>query len=550
MKKTPLIEEYSAILGETMWHSLTADSTIDNISKAHYKLLKNILKKYFISINRLKILEVGAYAHFTGYLLQKKHKAEVTLTDISSNTLTLGKKIAATQNLYVCKKNPRLVVCDFKDLVFEDNTFDVVFICSSLHHTWDYNQVVKEMIRVLAPGGLLLLEREPCKREACFYKFRTNRVAALTDFEKKIFDMDLLKTFGEPYLGSRPETLFGIIENQRIPLNDLLQEIKNNADIFELSLAIEDIMIKEPEREWLSKKNLPLSNLANYIQNYLNQKIDIISPYYSKKDAGLGFSLPSQKEVNLFAYKIANLIIELPAKYDPNYRIKLGEIFGAEVRIIAQKKFPVSDNKKKIHNNLLEKFAHFNLKMGIKKKKYTQSTNNDLYLKPKEYNGILYCLPEKINDLLIKYNSIIPNIQASKPEILHNFFPNAFWTFGKNENNITFLSTNISGSKIFLPSQSKRLLIALRIFAGNNENFGYKIIIKHKEEQIYNFDVYQSESFLFVKVLNFSMHDKDRALEIEFRPIDPLDNEGEGNLFQPLISISSAIGFELIKKYN
>ena len=36
-------------------------------------------------------------------------------------------------------------------------------------------QLVDEMTRVLAPGGLLILDNEPCQREFCFYRFRTNR---------------------------------------------------------------------------------------------------------------------------------------------------------------------------------------------------------------------------------------------------------------------------------------------------------------------------------------------------------------------------------------
>jgi hypothetical protein len=46
--------------------------------------------------------------------------------------------------------------------------------------------------------------------------------ANFTKFERALNDLGVIRTFAEPYPGSRPETLFGMIENQMIPLRRLL----------------------------------------------------------------------------------------------------------------------------------------------------------------------------------------------------------------------------------------------------------------------------------------------------------------------------------------
>lgn len=45
---------------------------------------------------------------------------------------------------------------DALKMEFEDNSFDVVSLSNSLHHLEDINATLKEMERVLAPGGVLL----------------------------------------------------------------------------------------------------------------------------------------------------------------------------------------------------------------------------------------------------------------------------------------------------------------------------------------------------------------------------------------------------------
>ena len=543
-----LIEEYGSIIGETMWHSLTVDPNIDKISREHYALIKSVLKSKFTSLYGLKILEIGAYAHFTGYLLQKNHGAEVTLLDISPSTLTLGRKIATEKGLFTGGNNPHLVVNDFKQLFFNDKTFDVVFICSSLHHTWSYSEVIDEMIRVLVPGGILIIEKEPCKREACFYKFRTNRLDALTKFENKINEMDMLRTFAEPYLGSRPETLFGMIENQQIPLANLLTSIQRECDLQELSLTMEGTMIGFHEKNWLENKGLELFDLKEYLKTYLFTKVNEIKPYLTDYNKRMGFHLPSSDEIINLSEKVSVMLKSIPKENDEKYRIKLAEIFGAEVRIIAQKSNADFVNgllSRKIQNSKISKLAS---KLFFIQQK--ASNPQHMFLKHagcEQKDGIYYCLPERIRKLILHQESIIPDIQNTDLAPIQRIFPQDFWQANKNENGIISLTTQETISKIVLPTTSTQLFVSLRIYAKGIEGIAYQVALWYKNQQLCQHTVYQSESFLFISEIKIDLHNHTCELEITTHPID---QEHCGDQHKPLINISSAIAYDLTQSQH
>lgn len=222
------------ILGEFAWHSITGDPTILDISKAHFQSILGELKSNDILKNGLKILEVGAYAHITGYMLADEIKANVTLADISESTLSTGYKIAMKQGFNNVKVER--VSCDFHTLPFQSNEFDVVYIASALHHTWRYQKVLSELARVTANDGLLILENEPLRRNLCFYEFRTNRPDNFDKKETSLAKYDLLRTIAEPYFGSRSELLFGMTENQEMDLKNIIGDISSEFNVRKLSL--------------------------------------------------------------------------------------------------------------------------------------------------------------------------------------------------------------------------------------------------------------------------------------------------------------------------
>jgi ubiquinone/menaquinone biosynthesis C-methylase UbiE len=76
------------------------------------------------------------------------HGARVTDVDLSSGHLALAKENFDLRGLH-----GEFVQQDAESLVFDDNTFDVVYSNGVLHHTPNARHVVQEIFRVLKPGG-------------------------------------------------------------------------------------------------------------------------------------------------------------------------------------------------------------------------------------------------------------------------------------------------------------------------------------------------------------------------------------------------------------
>ncbi len=57
----------------------------------------------------------------------------------------------------IADKHTGFLVMPAEKMAFDDNTFDTACISNSLHHVEDARQVLREMKRVLKPGGLLIV---------------------------------------------------------------------------------------------------------------------------------------------------------------------------------------------------------------------------------------------------------------------------------------------------------------------------------------------------------------------------------------------------------
>ena len=75
---------------------------------------------------------------------------EVTGLDFSENMLAVGKEKTADM------ENVKLIHGDAMDLPFEDNSFDYVTIGFGLRNVPEYLVALKEMNRVLKPGGMVV----------------------------------------------------------------------------------------------------------------------------------------------------------------------------------------------------------------------------------------------------------------------------------------------------------------------------------------------------------------------------------------------------------
>jgi ubiquinone/menaquinone biosynthesis C-methylase UbiE len=442
------------ILGEFAWHSITSDPTILDISKAHFESILGELKFNGLLRSGLKILEVGAYAHITGYMLADELEANVTLADISESTLTSGYSIAMQQEF----KNVEveLIACDFHKLPFESNKFDVVYIASALHHTWRYQTVLSELARVTAKGGLLILENEPLRRELCFYEFRTNRPDNFDQKELNFAQHDLLRTIAEPYYGSRAELLFGMTENQEMDLSRIIDTIYSDFNIKKIALN-SDICMGELDqiinkkllnaKNYFSqiifdqlRENLGRAELDQSVKKYLDKiKLSQSSQYIRLK------SLVSRidRKFKLSRYSSSAIIEDQNLEAIANaleinpLQINKALLFGGSLRLVAVKE------------------------VSSEQIDFPRITNQDRLVS----SGFDF----NLNKVLNSSRQLFPSVQASTQEDLSKAF-GPDWNISKSSE-IFIATPNKSGPEILICHDSSGcLLISARVFAVVDDN--------------------------------------------------------------------------------
>jgi len=466
------LDEYMPLVGEFAWHSLTYDVTLDSVSDQH---LQQVVARIdaWAATKPSTILEIGAYAHSTGYMLQEKYAAEVTLFDLSESTLRLGRDRLAVKNDRV-----DLVAGDFHDLPFADGYFDVVYIFATLHHSRDFKRVLNEVHRVMAPNGLLCVFQEPFKREACFYQFRTNRLGKLTSFERALEAEDLLTTIAEPTPGSRDEILFGMIENQEILLQEWLESLCG------LSCAPLEVTphylgkVGQLGNLWLGwgRENISHSGLARRMTKDFCERLDRVRPALDMTARGLGFGLPEKRQVAVKFDSLAKQIQSLPHDQESSeYQAKIASIFGGSLTFTGRKRATVCNDSA----------AGF-----IKGVKYRGSFPT--------VDGVRVTFCNESLRRISQSKSCIPFFDALGRDELLTIFPDSQWLFAKQDNGFWSMDLTGSSGEIVLPPTGGNLLLVLRINLTLDPHSGrpFRLKILYGEKE-FLYDVYQEEAILF-----------------------------------------------------
>jgi MPBQ/MSBQ methyltransferase len=109
-----------------------------------------------------RVLDVGCgFGGSSRWLAATNPDAQVTGITLSPRQVERGMQLARERGL----ENVKLEVMDALDMQFEDGTFDLVWACESGEHMPDKAAYVREMARVLKPGGTLVLACW-CQRDA------------------------------------------------------------------------------------------------------------------------------------------------------------------------------------------------------------------------------------------------------------------------------------------------------------------------------------------------------------------------------------------------
>lgn len=456
-----------SILGEILWHAATTDASIQAVSEAHTRDVLTHAAR-FLEMGRraepIRFLEVAAYAHTTGYMLASQHGWESTITDVSVETLALGARHARDAGMAI--NAVRRVAVDFHQLPFADASFDVVYISSALHHTLRWEIVLGELLRVTAGKGILILQNEPCHREFCFYKFSTNRPDAYRPVEALLAQQGILKTVAEPFPGSRPEALFGMIENQTMPISGILAALEAVGSVVSLEID-SDVVMSDFDRSILAAPR-KLPGLAQLIERGLMDRVREANHLLDATDEALGMQLPTYLEVAEMAAATARRIAALPAPIGQPYRIALAGLFGAALTIVARKS-PLEPDIR-----------------GSRELLYDHGSRK----------GVTLGYPPRLTAVLHLAQDLLPDIQVVGTEELRTHFGDAQWALHDGPDLRYLILRGTAGNIELreLPADGE-FVVLLRAYASPLDA-PFRLQLLADDHEIAGVDVHQPESFL------------------------------------------------------
>lgn len=148
--------------------------------KQYQEIIKDRIKdytKYFKLLSKKHIplgpfLELGAGVGQGAMLLENKFNVHGFTTDLSFETLTLADQYKKGLKF---RQMPIRICCDLYNLPFKTNSIPFIFTFQTLHHLPDPYPAMKEIERVLSPGGYFYFNEEPIAQKFNLNLWRRDR---------------------------------------------------------------------------------------------------------------------------------------------------------------------------------------------------------------------------------------------------------------------------------------------------------------------------------------------------------------------------------------
>ena len=140
-----------------VFHSVAGEYDLMNdvMSFGMHRLWKRMLLELSgLSENTVALDIASGTGDIPKLISQKFPSSHIHVTDINESMLALGKERSINENFY---QNCSFTLASGEELPFQDQMFDLVTIGFGLRNFTDKQAGLREMKRVLKPGGILLI---------------------------------------------------------------------------------------------------------------------------------------------------------------------------------------------------------------------------------------------------------------------------------------------------------------------------------------------------------------------------------------------------------
>lgn len=140
-----------------VFHSVAGEYDLMNdvMSFGMHRLWKRMLLELSgLSENAIALDIASGTGDIPKLISQKFPSSHIHVTDINESMLTLGKERSINENFY---QNCSFALASGEKLPYQDQMFDLVTIGFGLRNFTDKQAGLREMKRVLRPGGILLI---------------------------------------------------------------------------------------------------------------------------------------------------------------------------------------------------------------------------------------------------------------------------------------------------------------------------------------------------------------------------------------------------------
>jgi SAM-dependent methyltransferase len=137
-----------------------------------------------------RLLDVGAGLGESSVYFAKRG-ADVTATDISPKMLELAESLARQHGVSISTK-----VAASESASFEPDSFDVVYIANTIHHSTDKSALIRNAYRYLKPGGIFV-SWDPLRYNPVINIYRRMATEVRTEDERPldVSDFKLIQNF-------------------------------------------------------------------------------------------------------------------------------------------------------------------------------------------------------------------------------------------------------------------------------------------------------------------------------------------------------------------